>query len=101
MGLILIVIGLGIAYLCWAEKSGIDYIEKKNQENSIGTESVLERRKRVETMILNNEKLTRSEWFFWYSYKIMFVVLKYGMYVGFAISILGIILWIIDKIQML
>lgn len=101
MDLVLIVVGLGIAYLCWIQKKEIDYVEKKNHENSIGTESILERRKRVETKILNNEKLTTREWLDWHSYKIVYGALKYGVYVGVAISISGIVLWIIDKIQMM
>ena len=72
MGLALIVVGLVISYLCWVVKKEIDYIERKNHENAIGTESIINRRSRVELKFLNNEKLTVSEWFFWYSYKIMF-----------------------------
>lgn len=99
MGLVLIVVGLGIAYLCWVQKKEIDYVEKKNHENSIGNESILDRRKRVGTKILNSEKLTTMEWLDWHLYKVVYGALKCGIYIGFAVSILGVILWIIDKIQ--
>lgn len=90
----LIIVGLVISYLCWVQKKEIDYIEKKNHENAIGTESLINRRKRVEVKLLNNEKLTVSEWLFWYSYKIMFAALKYGLYGGLALSLVGVILFI-------
>ncbi|UPT78322.1 hypothetical protein MN086_04055 [Sulfurovum sp. XGS-02] len=91
----LIIVGLGIAYLSWIQKKEIEYIEKKNHENAIGTESVINRRNRVKDKLLNNEKLTVSEWCFWYSYTIMSSALKYGLYGGLILSSIGIILLII------
>ena len=76
----------------------IDYIEKKTHENAIGTESIINRRRRVEVKLLNNEKLTVSEWLFWYSYKIMFAALKYGLYGGFIVSFIGFVLFITSRI---
>lgn len=97
MGIGLIVAGLVISYLCWIQKKEIDYIEKKNHENAIGTESILDRRKRIGMKLLNNEKLSFSEGFNWYSYKVFFAVLKFGFYGGFVLSFIGLVIFISSK----
>ncbi|WP_310441542.1 hypothetical protein [Sulfurimonas sp.] len=94
---VLIVVGLGISYLCWVTKREYDYIEKKNHENSIGTESILEKKKRIQIKLQSNEKLTKMELFDWYSYKFADGVLFYGIYGGFALSIIGFIMLLINK----
>jgi hypothetical protein len=97
MGLVLIVVGLAISYLCWVQKGEIDYIERKNHENAIGTESIIGKRKNIEIKLLNNEKLTILEGLNWYSYKIMFAILKFGFYGGFVLSLIGLILFVSNK----
>lgn len=61
MGLALIVVGLVISYLCWVQKGEIDYVERKNHENAYPSESIIDKRKKIETKLLNNEKLTILE----------------------------------------
>lgn len=97
MGGTLVIVGLVVSYLCWITKREYAYIEKKNHENSIGAESILERRKRIQTKLQSNEKLTKIEWFDWYSYKFANGVLHYGIYGGFALSIIGFIMLLINK----
>lgn len=97
MGLTLVVVGLVISYLCWIQKKEIDYIEKKNHENAIGTESILDRRARIKTKLQNNEKLSFLEGLNWYSEKVFFFVLKLGFYGGFIVISIGLILLLSSK----
>ena len=94
MGLTLIIAGLVISYFCWLQKREIDYFEKKNRENVISTESIVDKRIKIKTKLLNNEKLTPSEKLNWYSYKIMYTALKFGFYGGFILSFIGLVLFI-------
>lgn len=100
MGIVLIVVGLVISYLCWIQKKEIDYIEKKNHENKIGTvgtESILDRRRRIQTKLQNNEKLSFLEGLNWYSEKVFFFILKFGFYGGFVLSFIGLVMFISSK----
>lgn len=97
MGIVLIVVGLVISYLCWVQKREIDYIEKKNHENAFPEESIIEKRKRIELKLQNNEKLSFFEGFNWYSYKVFFAVLKFGFYGGFVLSFIGLVMFISSK----
>ncbi len=94
MGLTLIIVGLVISYFCWVQKCEIEYIERKNHENAIGTESIIDKRMKIQTKLLNNEKLTLSEGLNWYSYKVMYTALKFGFYGGFILSFIGLVLFI-------
>ncbi len=94
MGLTLIIVGLVISYFCWVQKREIDYIEKKNYENAIGTESIIDKRVKIQTKLLNKEKLTLSEGLNWYSYNIMYTALKCGFYGGFLLSFIGLVLFL-------
>lgn len=97
MGGTLVIVGLVVSYLCWITKREYDYIEKKNYENSIGIESILEKRERIQSKLQSNEKLTKMELFDWYSYKFADGVLYYGIYGGFALSIIGFIMLLMNK----
>jgi hypothetical protein len=94
MGLTLIIVGLVISYFCWIQKREIDYFEKKNYENAIATDSLIDKRAKIQTKLLNHEKLTLSENLNWYSYKIMYGALKCGFYGGFILSFIGLALFI-------
>lgn len=94
MGLTLIIVGLLISYFCWVQKKEIDYIEKRNHENAIGTESIINKRIKIQTKLLNNEKLTILEWLNLYSYKLMYTALTFGFYGGFILSFIGLVLFI-------
>ncbi len=61
MGLTLIIVGLVISYFCWVHKREIDYNEKKNNENAVDTESIIDKRAKIQNKLLNNEKLTLSK----------------------------------------
>lgn len=98
MGLTLIVVGLVISYLCWVQKWEIDYIEQKNHENAFPEESIIDKRKKIEKKLQDNEKLTMLESFNWYSYKIMFSIFKFGFYAGFILSFIGLIVFISSKV---
>lgn len=88
MGKTLIVIGLGIAYLCWVTRRGAEYWEKKSP-------GVMQRKAEIKRKIEENEKLTRMEFLDFYVTRIVYGSLKYGMYGGLILSIIGIILLII------
>lgn len=94
MGLTLIIVGLVISYFCWIQKREIDYIDKKNHENTIGTNSMIDKRMIIQTKLLNHEKLTLLERLDWYLYKIMYSALKFGFYGGFILSFIGLALFI-------
>ncbi len=96
MGKTLIIIGLGIAYLCWITRRGYDYIGQKSIEN--GAESLEEKTKHTREQLQNNEKVTVIErlhlWNF-YASRFVYSSLIYGTYAGLILSIIGIILLII------
>jgi len=94
MGLTLIIVGLVISYFCWVQKREIDYFEKKNYESITNTDSLIDKRIKIKTKLLNNEKLTLSEGLNWYTYKIMYTALKCGFYGGFILSFIGLALFI-------
>jgi len=77
MGLTLIIVGLLISYFCW-----------------LHTESIMDKRVKIQTKLLNNEKLTLSEGLNRYSYKVMYSALKFGFYGGFILSFIGLALFI-------
>lgn len=98
MGIVLVVIGLVIAFLCWVTKREYDYIEKKSVEN--GAESLQNKQKYIQVKLENNEKITKMERFHlwnWYARKFVYAVLVYGIYVGFGVSLIGLILFLINK----
>lgn len=94
MGLTLIIVGLLISYFCWVQKREIDYIERNNYQNTMSTEGLIDKRIKIQTKILNNEKLTRSEKLNWYAYKVMYAAIKCGFYGGFILSFIGLVLLI-------
>lgn len=96
MGKDFIVVGLGMAYLCWVTRRGYDYIAQKSIEN--GAESLEEKTKHTRERLQNNQKVTVTERFqLWNFYARRFVYsgLIYGKYGGLLLSIIGIILLII------
>ncbi len=95
MGKTLIIIGLGIAYLCWITRRGYDYIGQKSIEN--GAESLEEKTKHTREQLQNNEEVTIMERFhLWNFYARRFVYsgLIYGTYGGLVLSLVGVILFI-------
>lgn len=94
MGLTLIIVGLVISYFCWIQKREIEYIDKKNHENEIGIERIDDKGIKIQTKLLNNEKLTLIEWLHLYSHKITYSALKYGFYGGFVLSFIGFVLFV-------
>ena len=84
----LVVVGLIISYLCWVTKYGSQYWDKKSK-------GIVERRKRVQVKKEKQEKLTTFEIIDFYVTKIVYGSLQLGIYLGFIISIAGIVLWII------
>jgi hypothetical protein len=98
MDKVLIVVGLVVSYLCWVTKREYDYIEKKSVEN--GAEHLEEKQKRIQEKLKNNERITTMERFTlwnWYARKFMYAGLVYGIYGGFALSIIGFIMLLINK----
>lgn len=89
MGKVLIVVGFGIAYLCWVTKRGAEYWDKK----SLG---VIQRRSEIQRKIEESEKLTRMEFLDFYVTRIVYGSLKYGMYGGLALSLVGVALYIFN-----
>lgn len=84
----LIIIGLVISYLCWVTKRGAEYVDERS-------EGIIKRRKKIEEKLKNKEKLTIFEMSDFYTTKILYGGLKYGVYGGFVVSIIGVIQWII------
>lgn len=90
MGVTLIVIGLVFAYLCWVTEKGSQYIEAKS-------EGIVKRRQAVEVKLQNNQKLTKIEWFDWYSAKVGYGFLTFCTYLGFMVSFVGLLLTLAGK----
>lgn len=90
MGITLIVVGLVFAYLCWITKKGSQYIESKSA-------GIVKRRQTIESKLLNNEKLTKYEWFDWYSAKLGYGFLTICAYAGIVVSLIGIVLLLNNK----
>ena len=92
----LIIVGLGIAYLCWVTRRGYDYIEQKSIEN--GAESLEEKTKHTLQQLQNNKKVTGIERFHvwnFYASRFVYSALIYGTYGGLILSIFGILFLII------
>lgn len=90
MGITLIVVGLVFAYLCWVTKKGSQYIEARS-------EGIVKRRQIVEVKLQNNQKLTKIEWFDWYSAKVGYGFLTFCAYLGLIVSFAGLVLALIGK----
>lgn len=98
MGGTLVIVGLVVSYLCWVTKREYDYIEKKSVEN--GSEHLEEKQKYIQEKLKNNKKITITERFTlwnWYARKFVYTGLVYGVYGGFALSIIGFIMLLINK----
>ena len=96
MGKALIVVGLGIAYLCWVTRRGYDYIGQKSIEN--GGESLEEKTKHTREKLQNNEKVIVIERFQLWNFqasRFVYSTLIYCTYSGLLLSIIGVILLII------
>lgn len=88
----LIVVGLGIAYLCWLTMRDAEYWNGKS-------ENITNRRAKIMQKIDNNEALTIFEFLDYYITKIVYGSLKYGMYGGLVLSLVGVILFIFHPLN--
>jgi len=98
MGMVLIIVGLIVAHLCWITKREYEYIGKKNIDN--GGESLEDKQKNIYGKLENDEKITKMERFYlwsWYANKFVYGGLTYGIYGGLAVSIIGLIMFLINK----
>ncbi|MDD2950167.1 MAG: hypothetical protein PHU29_05210 [Sulfuricurvum sp.] len=98
MGKVLIAVGLIVAFLCWVTKREYDYIEQKSIDN--GAESLQDKKKNIQVKLESHEKITKIERFHllnWYAHKFVYGVLVYGIYGGFTVSLIGLILFLINK----
>jgi hypothetical protein len=94
----LIVIGLEISYLSWITKRGYEYIGQKSIENGGG--SLDEKSTKIHDKLENNEKLTKTEQFNlgnWHAKNFAYALLQGGIYLGYIVSFIGLIVLLINK----
>lgn len=87
----LIVIGLGIAFLCWITKRDGEYWNNRS-------EVITKRRAKILQKIENDEALSVFEFLDYYITKTVYGLLKYGMYGGLLLSFIGTALFVFQPL---
>ena len=90
----LIVVGLLISYISWITKREQEYIDKKRLENN--GESYDEKIKSILLKQENNEELTKEDHYYLRN-TATFKFLQFGIYLGYSISVIGVIVFLINK----
>ena len=86
----LCVLGASLFVLSWLYDKHVKYYTNRSP-------GLVKKEINIQNKLANNEKLTKSESFHLYSYKIWYIAIKLGIYSGIFIFITGCLLKLFSK----